>query len=442
MAAVENVTDLTSSVLQDILRSSLNSPSITVTRVRDPEQLDGINNNYGSDLRKLEVTVEEEGKSRDLQLIAKSALQSWSAWGSVWFNLFIFYREAFWFSTALPELLKLVSEEQAAALVEVMPKVHLSYCNYQEEDLARCFLGKPKEKGVILMDNLKEGTEERFVDMKEIERTSGGGVKTAHMKMLLEGLAHFHGAWMVWLKRGEGMGDRTKQQIMDFFKQQGAYQYKWMWKMMIKKAMEKYSYLAEAKNQQSVKDKVDAFRASPEAVEGFMKAFDYKDSKFQTVCHSDFQTSQIMFSLNDDGSPKRVKLLDFQGLTLGHPAQDIWTIVYAATDPEYRATHMEDDLHAYYTVLSTYMDQTVDFAEFKKEMEERRVYGMVLFGSFCFLTLSPTPLPSPAKELSKFSAACKEILLAKETEEDHPDIREIRRRVASTMTEMVELGHI
>ena len=67
---------------------------------------------------------------------------------------------------------------------------------------------------------------------------------------------------------------------------------------------------------------------------------------------------------------------------------------------------------------------------------------MFLPGNFCFLTLSPTPLPSPAKELSKYSAAVKEILLAKETEEDHPDIKEIRRRVSSNLTEMVELGLI
>ena len=61
---------------------------------------------------------------------------------------------------------------------------------------------------------------------------------------------------------------------------------------------------------------------------------------------------------------------------------DIWTIVYAATDPKYRAANLEDDLHAYYTVLSTYMDVAVDFEEFKQETEERRVYGMAMFGRF------------------------------------------------------------
>ena len=77
-----------------------------------------------------------------------------------------------------------------------------------------------------------------------------------------------------------------------------------------------------------------------------------------------------------------MKILDFQGLTLGHPALDIWTIVYSATDPEYRAAHLKADLHAYYTVLASYMNVASDFEEFEQEVEERRVYGMVMFSKF------------------------------------------------------------
>ena len=298
---VERLEDLTPSVIQDLLRLSLASPSLTVTSVRDPEELSDINVNLGSDLRKLVVTVEEVGASRELHLVAKSALQSWASWGNVWFGLFIFFRESFWFSTALGELGQLVSQEQATALLEVLPKVHLSYCNYQREDMASCFIRKPKEKGVILMENLKEGREDKFVDLKMIERTSGGGVKTAHMQMLLKGLAHFHGAWNVWLRKGDGLGHLSKHQVMDFLKQQSAYQYKWMWKMIIKRLMNNYFLLAEAKNEQNTKERVEKFRNAPESAERFMKAFDYKDSKFQTVCHSDLHSAQIMFSLNDDG---------------------------------------------------------------------------------------------------------------------------------------------
>ena len=63
-------------------------------------------------------------------------------------------------------------------------------------------------------------------------------------------------------------------------------------------------------------------------------------------------------------------------------------------------------------------------------------------GTFCFMTLSPTKLPSPTKELSKYSAACKEMLLAEDTPEDHPDVREIRRRIAGNLKEIVDLGWI
>ena len=58
------------------------------------------------------------------------------------------------------------------------------------------------------------------------------------------------------------------------------------------------------------------------------------------------------------------------------------------------------------------------------------------------MTLSPTKLPSPTKELSKYTAACREILLAEETPDDHPDIREIRRRVTANLGEMIDLGLI
>ena len=95
--------------------------------------------------------------------------------------------------------------------------------------------------------------------------------------------------------------------------------------------------------------------------------------QFITSSHKEKVSSSL-------GSPKQVKILDFQALTLGHPAVDIWSMVYSATDPEYRAASLEADLKAYFTVLATYMEEAdPDFTEFMQEVEERRVYGLVLF---------------------------------------------------------------
>ena len=308
---VDKVGDLKPAVLQDIIRRSQSNSSILVKDVDNPEALGDINDSYASDLRKIVVTVEEDGELRKIHLVVKGALQSASAWGSVILGLFIFYRETFWFSTALPELVGMVSEDQGAALMEVMPRVHYAYCNYQQEDIVGCLLRravsccccvlmtKSKEKGIIMMENLKEGSEDTYIDLKEIERTSGGGVKTVHMRMILEGLAHFHGAWTVWMRSGQGMGDVTREQMDKFYRQQGAYQWRWVWKMTIKSCMKYFTVLAEKRKEENTKEKIQAFCNSPGSVDRFMKTFDYKDSK--TMCHSDLWTSQIMFALNGDG---------------------------------------------------------------------------------------------------------------------------------------------
>ena len=310
---VDKAGDLKPPALQDILRRSLANSSILVKDVTDSEGLGGINASYASDLSKIVVTFEEGGELRNIHLVVKGALQSAAAWWSVIFNLFIFYRETFWFSTALPELVGLVSEEQGAALLEVMPRVHYAYCNYHQEDINGCLLRragtccccvlitKSKEKGIIVMENLKEGGEDTYVDLKEIERTSGGGVKTAHMRMILKGLAHFHGAWMVWLRSGEGMGDVSRDQMDRFFKPHAVFQWRWIWKMAIKRCMKNYTVLAEKKNEPRTKEKILAFCNAPGSVDRFMKTFDYDDSKFKTMCHSDLWTSQIMFALREDG---------------------------------------------------------------------------------------------------------------------------------------------
>ena len=89
-----------------------------------------MNDHYYSELTKIEVTVEEDGIPRKLHVIIKEASQG--GWPiklgmlNVIFGMFGFCREVFWFNSAPPELLKLLSVEQAAALAEIMPKVH--YC--------------------------------------------------------------------------------------------------------------------------------------------------------------------------------------------------------------------------------------------------------------------------------------------------------------------------
>ena len=92
------------------------------------------------------------------------------------------------------------------------------------------------------------------------------------------------------------------------------------------------------------------------------------------MIHWNLWTSQIKYSHNEDGSPKQVKILDFQTLSVGHPASDIWRMVYSATDSNFRKNHFEDCLKSYFSILSGYMAPLADvsFDESKREVDERR----------------------------------------------------------------------
>ena len=101
---------------------------------------------------------------------------------------------------------------------------------------------------------------------------------------------------------------------------------------------------------------------------------------------------------------------------------------------------MEADLKAYYAILSGYMDTDAEYNMFKQEVEERKAFGKVIYGIFCLLTLSPKKLPHSHSESLKFGKAFKEVLIAEDTEEDHTDVKKIRRRVMDNMKEMEELN--
>ena len=53
------------------------------------------------------------------------------------------------------------------------------------------------------------------------------------------------------------------------------------------------------------------------------------------------------------------------------------------------------------------------------------------------VTLSPVKLPSPVREPKRCLEECRKMLQAKDTkDEEHPDIKEMRRRVLSNVEEM------
>ena len=142
MALIDNVHQLTPSVVEGILRHSLSDVALRVLDVSNPEGLGGLNDGYASDLQKIVVTVEEGGggaHQQKVHMVIKTSLSSMSTM-SVLLGMYVFYREAFWYSTAFPELLKIVNPAQRAALLQMMPLVHHASCNFQVEAIRMLIL--------------------------------------------------------------------------------------------------------------------------------------------------------------------------------------------------------------------------------------------------------------------------------------------------------------
>ena len=89
---------------------------------------------------------------------------------------------------------------------------------------------------------------------------------------------------------------------------------------------------------------------------------------------------------------------------MGHPASDIWRMVYSATDSNFRKTHLDDCLKSYFSILSGYMAHLTDvsYDEFKKKVDERRFVSPLMDGVSPCLTMATTKRPDPFAEKSKF----------------------------------------
>ena len=288
------------------------------------------------------------------------------------------------------------------------------------------------------MENLKEGDGDKFTDMKEIEKK---GITVEYMKLALDGLAHFHGAWWLWLQKSD---DETKHEICTLYKTLAVNKWEWAMKWLVNMTMDVYLDMLEKREADpEMIEIVKSYKNSPNTVKNMLKGMhDFEESKFKTMIHWDLWTPQVMFSHHEDGSPKQVKILDYQTLSPGHPATDIWRLVYTATDSNFRKNHLDDCLKSYFTILSGYMSTFVDvsYEVFKQEVDERRFVSPLTDGLSPALTLSPKKRPNPIEERKKFIREVKEDLSRPDKEDDHPDVKEMRRRVMDLVKESVELG--
>ena len=304
--AIQSFEALNETNLQDILQSSLASPSLKVISIKDPgSDLGSKNVQYGSVLKKLVVLVSENGVEKEVHMIAKSALTKGMISKISKLGMFVFHREALFFKKALPMLLENLSSDQSKALLNLVPKSHYVYSDYEDTDIDDCMFRnialcfccilpcRKRERGFILMENLKEGDGDKFIDMKEIEKKV---VTVEYMSLALDGLAHFHGAWWLWLQKAD---EETKQEICSLYKTLAFNKWEWALKPFVNMTMEIYIDMLEARKEDpEMIEKIKSCKNSPDTVRNMVKGMhDYEDSKFKNMIHWDLCTPRSCTSI-------------------------------------------------------------------------------------------------------------------------------------------------
>ncbi|XP_051154408.1 uncharacterized protein LOC127277359 [Leptopilina boulardi] len=111
---------------------------------------------------------------------------------------------------------------------------------------------------------------------------------------------------------------------------------------------------------------------------------DKEFSSMRVLCHSDLQTSNLLFSYDEDDNPHKCCMIDFQFVKYSSLAYDIWTFLYASADKDLRTERVNDFYQVYYQELAKYLTEGgVDAAnifpyeEYVSLMEKDRVYGML-----------------------------------------------------------------
>ncbi len=167
-----------------------------------------------------------------------------------------------------------------------------------------------------------------------------------------------------------------------------------------------------------------------------------EESKIRTVIHGDFWQNNLLFSEDN----LKACMVDFQMLSIGHPARDIWYFFYICSDSTWRKEHLGQALESYFNTFRIYLDLgglKMSFEEFNKEVQDRRSYGLFLGSEVVPNVLSPNALVlDNMNAFSAMKAKRKQEIAGEPKDDDHPMVTEIRRRLVDMVLEAAELEMI
>lgn len=434
--------DLNESNFERIFQSYFKTKDVKVLEIGGQCELDGVNVQYNSDIKKTSLKLCVDGKEQEVHTVIKVPMDDLfhTAVGKLSMT---FAKEIFWYlegsqilGSKFPDLIGLTpSMFHGASSLEqdfLSPGCCREHCCF----LAWCLCAR-KEQGIMIMEDLTKLPQPyNMYDKMKV-------LPMEYAKMVVEKVAHFHGAWWLILNNKLKLDNfpLSLAQVKNIYAMKGASGLKIMLSKMVKTTVQHIAEMRKSRGDDQIK--IDRMLKSVKNMTKFIFSECYgnnDNSVFRTVIHGDLWNNNILFQSNPDGSAKDVKFIDFQVSTLAHPAVDLNYFLYIGTDRQFREQHLKDLLKSYYDVLSSYLSPhqpEVTFEQFHQEYQERRVVG--LLGCVLLMPNMLNPDQVEFKGLNgprKLEEHRRKLFIS---ENQHPSITELRRRIMDMVDEFEEL---
>ncbi|XP_047138395.1 uncharacterized protein LOC105848773 [Hydra vulgaris] len=298
----------------------------------------------------------------------------------------------------------------------------------------------PEEKGILILKNLTQGNKPmKLLDKRRL-------LSYNQAKVALETLARFHGVWLKWVHLAKTQKDFAKTFKPEYAEECCIAMKDIILNRLLKTCTKIVTSLLRNENISEVIIQKWITYGETQMLQNLIYGMDSKIEKYRskilTMCHGDFWCNNMLF--NEDES--YVTLIDYQMMSFYHPALDIWYMLSISTDREFRKVHLRNLLQDYFKVFVSYAKDAgveISFEEFEAEVNIRRdvmlSFGLTIMSN----VLSPFQIDFGGwRSIAEITKKHEREVGGAPKPDDHPMIREIRRRVLGLVLEAEEVGFI
>ncbi|XP_017488034.1 PREDICTED: uncharacterized protein LOC108376340 [Rhagoletis zephyria] len=274
--------------------------------------------NYTSLMMRILMDIElKDGYTQQKAYIVKTTLDD-DKGGTLINALNLFPKEKLMYERILPELEQLYHD--------LDKKVKFAAnCQWIEQKSSRT---------TIVLEDLNT---KKFRNINRLQ-----GFDMLHMKRVLEKLAEFHAATVMWHeKHGAFPVEFQKTYLPANYQKSKSYQAR---VQSFKAAMATWGlddydkYVERIPNaEQFVNAAMSCFRSDP--------------SEFKVLNHGDFWSSNIMLNYTSSGEVNQIRFVDFQLCRWGSPAQDLWELIVCSVVSNLRIWEFDHFVRIYHTHL-------------------------------------------------------------------------------------------